>query len=66
MALYLPIVKTITITELADFFFNKVVRHFKTPKGIISDYSSIFTSEFWLELYFAIKIKYKLSMAFYP
>jgi hypothetical protein len=65
MALYLPIVKTITITKLADLFLNKVVRHFKTPRGIISNYSSIFTSEFWLELCFTIKIKYKLSMAFY-
>jgi hypothetical protein len=40
MALYLPIVKTITITELADLFLNKVVHHFRTPRGIISNYSS--------------------------
>jgi hypothetical protein len=66
MALYLPIVKTITITKLADLFFDKVVRHFKTPRGIIFNYNSIFTSEFWLELCFAVKIKYKLNTAFYP
>ena len=65
MALYLPTVKTITVTELADLFFNKVVRHFKTPRGIISNYSSIFISEFWSELYFTIKIKYRLSTTFY-
>jgi hypothetical protein len=65
MALYLPMVKTITVTELADLFFNKVVRHFRTPRGIISDYSSIFTSKFWLELCFTVKIKHKLSTAFY-
>ena len=46
MALYLPIVKTITITELTDLFLNKVVRHFRAPRGIISNYSSIFTSKF--------------------
>ena len=46
MALYLPIVKTITTTKLTDLFLNKVVRRFKAPKGIISNYSSIFTSEF--------------------
>jgi hypothetical protein len=46
MALYLPIVKTITIAELADLFLNKVVRRFGTPRGIISNYSSIFTSKF--------------------
>ena len=46
MALYLPIVKTITITKLIDFFLNEVVRHFKAPRGIISNYNSIFTSKF--------------------
>ena len=46
MALYLPTVKTITITELADLFFNKVVYHFRTLRGIISNYSSIFISKF--------------------
>ena len=46
MALYLPIVKTITTTELIDLFLNEVVRHFGTPRGIVSNYSSIFTSKF--------------------
>jgi len=35
IALYLPIVKTITITELAGLFLNKVVRRFRAPRGII-------------------------------
>ena len=56
MALYLPIVKTITTTKLTDLFLNQVVRRFRTPRGIISNYSSIFTSKFWLELCFTIKI----------
>ena len=66
MALYLPIVKTITITKLTDLFLNKVVRRFRAPRGIISNRGSIFTSKFWSELYFTIKIKYRLSIAFYP
>ena len=66
MALYLPIVKTITVTKFMDLFLNKVVCRFRTPRGIISNYSSIFTSKFWLELYFTTKIKYRLNIAFYP
>jgi len=66
MALYLPIVKTITITKLIDLFLNEVVRRFGAPRGIVSNYGSIFTSKFWSELCFAIKIKYRLSTAFYP
>ena len=46
MALYLPIVKTITITKLADLFLNKVVQRFRAPRGIVSNRGSIFTSKF--------------------
>ena len=46
MVLYLPIVKTISITKLIDLFLNKVVRRFRAPRGIISNYSSIVTSRF--------------------
>ena len=46
MALYLPIVKTITITKLIDLFLNEVVRRFRAPRGIISNRGSIFTSKF--------------------
>jgi hypothetical protein len=46
MALYLPIVKTITITELADLFLNEVVCYFRAPRGIISNRGSLFTSKF--------------------
>jgi hypothetical protein len=46
IALYLPIVKTITITKLIDLFLNKVIRRFRASRGIISNYSSLFTSKF--------------------
>jgi len=42
----MPIVKTITIIKFTDLFFNKVVRRFGIPRGIISNYSNIFTSKF--------------------
>ena len=46
IALYLPTVKTITITKLADLFLNKIVYYFRTFRGIIFNYSSIFTNKF--------------------
>jgi hypothetical protein len=46
MALYLPIVKTITITKLTDLFLKEVVRRFRAPRGIISNRGSLFTSKF--------------------
>jgi hypothetical protein len=29
-----------------DLFLNEVVRYFRAPRGIISNYSSLFTSKF--------------------
>jgi len=46
MALYLPIVKTITVTKLADLFPNEVVHRFGIPRGIVFNHGSIFTSKF--------------------
>ena len=65
MVLYLPIVKTITATKFMDLFLDEVIYYFRTPKGIISNYGNIFTSEFWLKLCFAAKIKHRLNIAFY-
>ena len=46
MALYLSIVKTVTVIKLADLFLDKVVCCFGTPKEIIFNYNSIFASKF--------------------
>jgi len=46
MPLYLSRVKIITTAKFIDIFFNKVLRYFKNPKGIIFNYSNIFTSKF--------------------
>jgi hypothetical protein len=66
MALYIPCKKTIDVAELADLFINKVTSKFSNPYSIVSDRGTLFMSKFWSTLCHALKIKAKLSTAFYP
>ena len=66
MVRYLATTKTIATAELADLFFNKIVYYFSIPAGIINNRGSIFISTFWSIVYYYIKIKRYLSIAFYP
>jgi len=66
MARYIPTSKTLTAVQLADIFFEEVVCRYGTPKGIVSDRGSIFTSSYWSEICYQTKIKRRLSTAFHP
>lgn len=66
MARYIPTSKTLTAIELADIFFQEIVCQYGTPKGIVSDRGSIFTSSYWSEICYQTKIKRRLSTAFHP
>ena len=66
MALYIPCTKELKAHELADIFFEQVVRRFGTPAGIVSDRGTIFTGDYWSEVCACSKITRNLSNAFYP
>ena len=63
---YCPCTKDITINELADLFYNDFICSEGTPANIISDYRSLFISEFWSVLYHNLGIKQQLSTAYHP
>jgi len=65
MAQYISISKTLTAMQLADIFFEKIVCRYRTPKEIVSDRGSIFTSSYWSEVCYQVKIKRRLSTAFH-
>ena len=66
MALYTPCTKDLDASGLADILVDRVLTHFGTPAGIVSDRGSIFTSEFWSEFCYRIRVKRRLSTAFHP
>jgi hypothetical protein len=66
MTQYISISKTLTAMQLADIFFEKIVCRYRTLKEIVSDRGSIFTSSYWSEVCYQMKIKRRLSTAFHP
>ena len=62
---YVSISKTLTAMQLADIFFEKIVCHYETLKEIVSDRGSIFTSSYWSEVCYQVKIKRQLSTTFH-
>jgi transposase InsO family protein len=66
MALYIPVTKKLSAVELAEVFVERVIARFGAPKGIVSDRDAKFTSKFWSELCYCLRIRRRLSTAFHP
>lgn len=66
MSLYICSSSTWQATDLADAIFENVVCKFGTPKGIVTDRGSLFTSAYWAQLMQALQVKRRLSTAYHP
>ena len=66
LAIYIPTRKTLDAEQLADAFADKVLSRLGTPKSIVTDRGSLFTSKFWGELCHHMRIRRRLSTAFHP
>ena len=64
IALYLPIVKTITVTKLADLFLNEVVYYFIKEKIYKFGYSNSFYYK-QIQGYFSIAVDYYIYYIIY-
>ena len=65
MAKYFPIREMIVAPQLAELFYNKIVKQYGTLRSIIIDRRSIFTSKYQSTLCYYMKTKCKLSTAFH-
>ena len=50
MICYIYIIKIITVTQLTDIFYEKIVCWYEVSKEAVSDWESVFTSAFWSEV----------------
>lgn len=66
MVNYEPVKITINAPDLVEVIINVVVRHHEVPESIVMDQGSLFTSKFQSSLCYFLRIKKKLSTAFYP
>ena len=65
--IYYKLVKvTINVPGLTKVIIKVVVQYHGLSDSIVSDRGSVFTSKFWFSLCYFLKIKQKLSTAFYP
>ena len=62
---YISTVKTVTAVQLTDLFYKKIVCCFKTLREVMSDWDSVFTSVFWSDLCYHMKMKCRLSTVFH-
>ena len=65
IAKYFLVKTTITAVDLVKLFYQYIICSFETLLFIIIDYTSFFTSQYQLSLYFYIKARQKLSTVFY-
>ena len=66
MVYYEPVKVTIDAPGLAKVILDVVVWHHGLLDSIVSDRGSLFTSKFWLLLYYFFGIRRRLSTAFHP
>ena len=66
MARYLRCTKEIDAESLAVQLVEEIIRYHGVPDGIVTDRGSVFTSNYWSNICYYLKIKRKLSTAFHP
>lgn len=57
---------TINAPGLVEIILDMVIWHHRLLDSIVTDRGLLFNSKFWSLLWYFFRIKYKLSIAFYP
>jgi RNase H-like domain found in reverse transcriptase/Reverse transcriptase (RNA-dependent DNA polymerase)/Integrase zinc binding domain/Integrase core domain/Chromo (CHRromatin Organisation MOdifier) domain len=65
-AIHIPTVTDITASEFAALIEREVIAHHGSPKSIVSDRGTLFTSEWWSTFCHHLIIKRRFSTAFHP
>ncbi len=65
MTCYLSTKKTLTVVELAELFFEKIVLRYEVLNDIVINKDSLFINVFWSEICYHVKMKWWLSIAFH-
>lgn len=65
MAIYIPCNETIIAVKCADLVRDFIVTKYGTPRSIVTDQGSIFTSGYWSEMCQAMRVKHRMSTAFH-
>lgn len=63
---YIPCTKTIAARELAELIYVEIISKTGVPDSFVTDRGSVFTSKYWSDLCWHLRVKRRLSTAFHP
>jgi transposase InsO family protein len=66
MVRYIPTVKEVKASEVGQLLLDEVISKFGTPRSIVSDRGSVFTSAFWGDFCYYLATRRCFSTAFHP
>ena len=66
MAKYFACTKEIDAESLATLVLDRLIPSFGVLEGIVTDRGSLFTSSYWSNICYHLKVQRKLSTAFHP
>ena len=65
MTIYLSIKLTMTAEKMSEFLFEHIFLKFEFSKEIMTNRDSLFTSNYWFNICFYLKIKRNMNIAFH-
>ena len=63
---YILTTMKITAPQLEELLMKEVFLRYGALNGAVTDQGSVFTSNFWLQVCYSMKVKRRLSTAFHP
>ncbi|SLM33662.1 gag polymerase env protein [Lasallia pustulata] len=66
MAHYIPVQKTMSVTDFIKVFIRDVVKHHGMPEVLVTDRDKLFTSEKWTSFCFHMRCRCNVLTAFHP
>jgi hypothetical protein len=65
MTFYIFVTKKITIVELTEIIFDHVMLKYNVSKDVVSNKKFVFTSAYWTNICYHMKMKRRLSIVFH-
>jgi hypothetical protein len=65
MTFYISVTKKITIVELTKIIFDHVMLKYDVSKDVVSNREFVFTSAYWANICYHMKMKRRLSIVFH-
>jgi hypothetical protein len=65
MTLYISVTKKITTVELTKIIFDHVIFKYDASKDVVSNKEFVFTSAYWTNICYHMKMKKRLSIVFH-